>query len=136
MKLFNWFQRKSETFRAITMMLQLGRPIAQKTRYADLAREGYQMNSVVHACVKEIAEASAGVPWLLFQVDSKGGRRELPGHKLLALLQNPNPLQGRFSFIESVIAYQLNPRGSGCQMELQPAYLAEKPGSCSMRLIG
>jgi HK97 family phage portal protein len=62
-------------------------------------------NSVVFACIKEIAEAAAGVPWILYRRKPGGERKEIDRHPLLDLIARPNPLQGRFEFLETVIAY-------------------------------
>ncbi len=106
MKLFHWLKRKeSAVARALTMFLPLGQGIASRADYPSLAREGYTRNSVVHACIREIAEAAASVDWVLFRRLGDGGRQDVPGHPLLDLLRRPNPLQGRFEFIETTIAH-------------------------------
>ncbi len=109
MKLFNWLKsitrKNSAAHRAITLFLPLDQGVASRTDYASLAKEGYSQNSVVFACIKEIAEAAAGVQWILYRLKPGGGRREIVEHPLLDLLNRPNPLQGRFEFIEAVMAY-------------------------------
>lgn len=109
MKFVNWLKRmggkQSAVTRALTLFLPLKQGISPNTDYASLAREGYRENSVVHACVKEIAEAAAGVRWVLFRNLPDGGRGEIPIHPVLDLLQRPNPLQGKFEFFEALIAY-------------------------------
>ncbi len=107
--MFNWFKsfRKKESAinRALTLFLPLEQGVSTPTDYASLAREGFSQNSVVFACVKEIATAGASVPWKIFRTSSDGSRKELLDHPLLKLLANPNPLQGRFEFFESVLSY-------------------------------
>lgn len=109
MKLFNWLKsiakKNSAAHRAMTLFLPLDQGVASRTDYASLAKEGYAQNSVVFACIKEIAEAAAGVEWILYRLKPGGGRREIVEHPLLDLLNRPNPLQGRFEFIEAVMAY-------------------------------
>jgi len=109
MKIFQWFKnvgtKQSAVSRALTLFLPLDQGISANVDYATLAKEGFTKNSVVFACIKEIAGAAAGVDWLLYQRLADGGRREVPVHPLLDLIQRPNPLQGKFEFIESAIGY-------------------------------
>ncbi len=105
MKIFDWFKKQSAIHRALTLYVPLNRGIAPKGDFVSLAREGFTQNSVVFACVKEIAEAAAGVSWQLFQRSPDGGLREIGQHPVLRLMQRPNPLQGKFEFFESVLSY-------------------------------
>lgn len=106
MNLTHWFRRKvSAATRALTVMMPLPHGFGMKANYESLAREGYMTNSVVFACIREIAEASAGVPWQLFQTQSDGTQIELTDHPLLKLIDRPNPFQGRFELIENLTAY-------------------------------
>ncbi len=68
--------------------------------YAALAREGFARNAVVYRCVRMIAEATASVPWLLYE-----GEAELTEHPLLALLARPNRRQAGADFRESLAGY-------------------------------
>ena len=75
-----------------------GRALWTPRDYASLAREGFERNAVAYRCVRMIAEAAAGVPWLLYE-----GERELTEHPLLRLLETPNPTEsGGRSFRELV----------------------------------
>ena len=106
MKFNHWFRRKvSAATRALTLMMPLPHGFGMKTNYESIAREGYMSNSVEFACIREIAEASAGVSWQLFQTAPGGAQEELKDHPLLHLLDRPNPFQGRFELIENLTAY-------------------------------
>ncbi len=105
MKLFNWFKKQSAVHRALTLYFPLNQGVAPRGDFVSLAKEGFTQNSVVFACVKEIAEAAASVCWQLFRRLPDGGRREIPDHPVLRLMERPNPLQGKFEFIESALAY-------------------------------
>jgi len=109
MNIFEWFKnratKQSAVTRALTMFLPLGQGISSNADYSSLAREGYGKNSVVFACIKEIAQAAAGVHWLLYQRLADGSRREIAVHPLLNLIERPNPLQGKFEFLEAVFGY-------------------------------
>ena len=92
MKITHWFRRKvSAATRALTLMMPLPHGFGMKTNYESIVREGYMSNSVVFACIREIAEASAGVSWQLFQTAPGGAQEELKDHPLLHLLDRPNP---------------------------------------------
>ncbi|PIP74102.1 MAG: phage portal protein [Nitrospinae bacterium CG22_combo_CG10-13_8_21_14_all_47_10] len=104
--LFRSFQKKeSSVTRALTLWLPAGQGVSSKTDYASLAKEGFTQNSVAFSCVKEIASASAGVPWILFRKLPGGERREVSQHPLLDLLARPNPLQGKYELIESMVCH-------------------------------
>lgn len=78
-------------------------------RFEQFSKEGYQGNVTVFACINEISTAVSGIPWDLFRkAKGKKGRREkIEDHRLIDLLNRPNPLQGRGSFFESITAYLL-----------------------------
>lgn len=106
MNITHWFRRKvSAATRALTLMMPLPHGFGMKTNYASLAKEGYMTNSVVFACVREIAGAAASVPWRVFQNKPDGDREALTDHPLLQLLDRPNPFQGRFELIENLTAF-------------------------------
>lgn len=106
MSVKNWFRRKvSATTRAMTMFLPLQQGMPLKTRYDSLAREGYMQNSVVNACIREISQAAAGVPWELFRRLDDGRLQKIDSHPLLDLIKRPNPFQGQFEFMEKCFSY-------------------------------
>ena len=109
MKIIDWFRniqkKESAVTRAMTLWLPAGQGVSSKTDYASLAKEGFTQNSVVFSCVKEIASASAGVPWNLFRQLPGGERREVSQHPLLDLIARPNPLQGKYELIESMVCH-------------------------------
>jgi HK97 family phage portal protein len=79
-----------------------GRPAWTPRNYATLAREGYASNAIAYRCVRLIAEASASVPWLLYD-----GAAEVDEHPLLALLARPNRTQAGADFCEALAGYLL-----------------------------
>jgi len=109
MKIIDWFKniqkKESATIRAMTMWLPSGQGISSKTDFASLAKEGFTMNSVVFSCIKEIAAASAGISWVLFQQLTGGERREIAQHPLIDLISRPNPLQGKYELMESLVCH-------------------------------
>ncbi len=109
MKIIEWFKdikrKESAVTRAMTLWLPAGQGVSSKTDFVHLAKEGFTKNSVVFSCIKEIAAASAGVPWVLFQQLTGDERREIPHHPLLDLISRPNPLQGKYELIESLVCH-------------------------------
>ncbi len=79
-----------------------GRPAWTPRNYAALAREGYAGNAIAYRCIRLIAEASASVPWLLYD-----GAAEIDEHPLLALLARPNKGQAGADFREALAGYLL-----------------------------
>lgn len=105
MNIKQWLKKFSGVNRAVTMFFPLKQGISPRTDYASQANDGYIRNSVVHACIREIASAVAGVPWILYELQANGDRKEIMDHPLLALIDRPNPMQGQFEFIETLTAY-------------------------------
>lgn len=103
-KLKAWFQKQSQTTRAIVAMM-LGQPVWTPRNYANFAKEGYQNNVYVYACVRQIAMACAGIPWLVYRRGRRGKVEELDDHPLVSLLKQPNPWQGGSRFFENLVAF-------------------------------
>ena len=79
-----------------------GRAVWTPRDYAALAREGYARNAIVYRCIRLISEATASVPWLLYD-----GPNEVDSHPLLALLAQPNRRQAGADFRETLAGYLL-----------------------------
>jgi HK97 family phage portal protein len=128
MSIMNWFKKAGATARAMTLYLPLSQNSGTQARYESFAREGYSKNSVVYACIREIAEASAGVPWTLHHRLPNGDKKEIGEHPLLRLVGRPNPLQGQFEFIETAMAYLY--LAGNCYLEFTgPGRVDEAPTS-------
>lgn len=103
-KFKNLGRKQSRTYPVQTAILPLGRAVKPKANYESFAKEGYMANSIAHACIREISGAAAGVPLALFR--QRGSKvEEVESHGILELLDHPNPMQGRFAFIEALIAF-------------------------------
>lgn len=70
--------------------------------YAQLAREGYTRNAIVHRAVRLIAESIGGLSFVLYE-----GAAEHTAHPLLDLIARPNPRQDGASFLDSVTSHLL-----------------------------
>lgn len=73
-----------------------GRAVWTPRDYMALAEEGYRRNAVAYRCVRMIAEATASLPWLLYE-----GMNELSEHPLLELLAHPNGVQAGNDLFEN-----------------------------------
>jgi HK97 family phage portal protein len=84
--------------------LVVGQAVWPERDYAKLAKEGYQQNPVVNACVKIIAESVAQIPWCLYS--GKGeDKTEIDDHPFLDLMQSPNPEQDWQSLITALVSH-------------------------------
>ena len=64
--------------------------------------------SAVHACVRVLAEAVAGLPIHLYQYTGDGGKERVPDHPLYTLLHDtPNPEMTSFVFRETLMTHLL-----------------------------
>lgn len=120
---------KASDVTRLMVQMYLGQAIWTPKQYDKLAEEGYNQNVWVYRCIQAIAEASAGVDWLVYQKDSKGHLKELEGHAVLDLLDRPNEFMSKKEFIETVVAYLLlsgnsyieqNGPDNGAPLELWP----------------
>ena len=89
---------------ALTRLFSTVLPAEGGSGTLDWARRSraYRDNAIVHRCVRLVSEACASVPLLAYE-----GERELSGHPLLALLDRPNPSQGRTALVEAIVCHQL-----------------------------
>ena len=79
--------------------------------YGKIAKEGYQHNLWVYACIREITNAAKDTPIKLVETQGNGDRVELQEHPMLQLLRRPQPGDSHpvtwESFLETTIAYLL-----------------------------
>ena len=80
----------------------LGVDYQQKTRYDQLATEGYSENAIVKKCIDLISNNASRVAIELYR-----GDQIVEEHPLLDLLYNPNPVQGQVEFFTSLYSYLL-----------------------------
>lgn len=74
--------------------------------FQTLATEGYTQNAVVNACVNKIASSIASIDIQLYR-RTNGKLKKLDSHKLLDLIENPNPTQSGKEFIRYLVSYYL-----------------------------
>lgn len=89
-------EEKSSRVAPMIALHMQGRAVWTPRDYAALAEEGYRRNAVAYRCVRMIAEATASLPWLLYE-----GTNELSEHPLLELLAHPNGVQAGNDLFES-----------------------------------
>ncbi len=87
---------------AIIALHTAGRPVWTPRTYAALARAGFMKNAVVYRAVRMVAEATASIPWLLYE-----GAAELDDHPLLQLLKKPNAHQSGADLLEALYGHLL-----------------------------
>lgn len=107
MNIIDWFKNliKSRTFNLI-VQTALGLPRWSETNYNAFVKEGYQGNPYVFACIREIAMACSGIPWLVYK-EKRGKYTQVERNDpLQKLLTRPNPWQGWGSFMETSVTYQ------------------------------
>lgn len=101
------FRTKSSALLELIRASQSKAAGAMTLNYAGFAKDGYQRNPDVYACVREIATACAGIPWQVKQVKRDGTEEVIPDHPILQLLNRPNPMMSGARFKESLVSYHL-----------------------------
>lgn len=100
---FSLLSKKSVDQFSITyasLLYGLGAASWVERRFDLLAREGYERNPIVYACVTKLAKAVASVDLHLYQ-RSGGKLKRIDKHPVLDLLAHPNPTQGGRRFLEA-----------------------------------
>ena len=77
-----------------------GSPQFDLINYATYVTDGYQKNTLVYACIREIAQSAAEPGWLAYR-----GEDLAPDHALQALLNTPNPYFSSFELWELALIY-------------------------------
>lgn len=112
-RMFSW--RSRDTARgeqkhypaSSAFMVPLSQPVWMRRDYSKFADEGYRRNVIAYRCIGMIAAGAASVPWKLTEKKTRGARRVIEHHALLALLDRPNPLQGSTELCELLFTHRL-----------------------------
>ncbi len=105
-------QKQSTNYRSGTYYTDLPQAVWTPHDYARIAKEGYQHNIWVYACIREITNAAKDTPIILFEKQANGDKVELDNHPMLDLLRKPHgddpmhPVTWE-GFLEATIAYLL-----------------------------
>jgi HK97 family phage portal protein len=70
-------RKQSATVRVVTGLVTPGDPVWTPVSYEKLAREGYEKNAIVYACVNEITRAGKGIPWRAMKPTGKRSARSI-----------------------------------------------------------
>lgn len=97
--------KKESQARMITSYQKVGQPIATPANFGGYTVEGYQKNAIVYKCISLIAQSSGGIEWTLYKKGRNKQKVEVEDHPLLDLINKPNPMQAKASFIEACVAY-------------------------------
>lgn len=95
-KAIDGFALKNATF-----LYGIGAARWLERRFDLLAKEGYEQNPIVYACVSKLARAVSSVDLHVYRREGKT-LVKLEKHPLLSLLERPNPTMGGRKFLESV----------------------------------
>ena len=88
---------------SIVLSWSVDKPQYSTVDYQTLAEQGYALNTLVWACIREIATSAAEAPLRVYERTVSGDERELPGHPLRQLIRHPNPYQTEFEFFEDTL---------------------------------
>jgi HK97 family phage portal protein len=85
----------------------VGMPQPHPNNLELFAREGYSKNSLIYACIREIASSFATLNPVLIRANDQRVKR----HRMLDLIENPNTYQDRFAFFD-VLTTQFEAAGN------------------------
>lgn len=98
------FAQKASQVGPLIARLVSGNAVWSQRDFAQLAKEGYQQNAVVNACVAKIAQAVATIPIVAYEKKGKN-KIEIEDHPVLDLLKRPNPEQDYVSLIRAFVSH-------------------------------
>lgn len=105
MSIFDFFRKASQA-RIVSSVSKVGQPVVSPANYESFAKKGYSSNAIAFSCVHKIALAAAGIDLYVYEKKKNGKRgQKLEAHPLMQLLERPNPMQSRASFIESLVGF-------------------------------
>jgi len=93
--------------KSASWIMSLGALRTMQTNYDQLAAEGYAMNWAVNACVSKIATSTTSTDLLLFKRKEGGKVERIYKHKILDLLERPNPQMSGRDFLDHLTRYLL-----------------------------
>lgn len=111
-KLFGFMKTKKQVKSAYeapyysSYLNTMGKAVWSVREYGKFADEGYVKNVIAHRCISIIASGAASVPFRLSRLID-GVRNEISEHRLLNLLNSPNPCIGRSDFFETIYSHKL-----------------------------
>jgi len=82
----------------------LGNAVWSDRNYDTFSKQGYMRNVISYKCISLLAKNASSIPFLVYD---KNTNKELKNHPLHNLLNNPNPVQSRSEFFESLYSYRL-----------------------------
>jgi HK97 family phage portal protein len=100
-------ESKASAVQTLIVATMAGRPVWPGRDYEKLAREGYQQNPIVGACVRAIAFASASIPLELYEKSKGGKMTQVETDAILDLLDMPSPGVDEWEFRVGWISYLL-----------------------------
>lgn len=112
MKIFGFMKAKKQVKSAVeapyysSYLNTMGKAVWSGREYSKFADEGYVKNVIAHRCISMIASGAASVPFRLARVID-GVRNEISEHRLLNLLNAPNPCVGGTEFFEMIYSHKL-----------------------------
>ncbi len=92
--------RKDSAVGGLISMRKLGKPVWSDRNYKSFAKEGYSQNVIAYRCIRLIAENVAAIKPLVYE-----GNKEMDTHPFLAVLEQPNPLQGRADLFDAFVSF-------------------------------
>jgi HK97 family phage portal protein len=102
----NLFQRKASVAAPLIVRSVLNRAVWTERDFAKLAKEGYQQNVIAFSCISKTAAAVASLPVAMQRM--RGDKwDEVEAHKLLMLLDGPNPGQDGEALIRALVTHYM-----------------------------
>ena len=93
--------RQSQAIQAVAMALSDDQDVKQIRRRLDHLIKRYGEAIWVYVSVSKVAQSAAGIPWRVVRVNNAGDEEPVTSGRLYDRMQQPNPQQSIYDFIES-----------------------------------
>lgn len=100
-------EQKASAVGSLVVATVMGRPVWAKRDFQQAAREGYQQNPIVYACIRKVAQAVASLPLDIVNRQGQSDGEEVENPELAQLLNRPNPLMDGETFREWLVSTYL-----------------------------
>ena len=107
MAFWDRFRTKAEQELSTTVPLNpdIGTATYPDSNFENFAKQGYNKNEIVHACIRELAVSAATPRYFVAAPSTDGGTVEVDSGLLYDLTSNPNPYNDWYSFIERLVTF-------------------------------
>ncbi|MBR2141096.1 MAG: phage portal protein [Rickettsiales bacterium] len=103
--MFKFFKKENKSITTTKAYYQnIGKPVWTDRNYLHLAEESYVKNVIANRCISMISQSASAIK---LELRNKTTGEIIKKHRILDLLQKPNPIMDQNNFFETIYAHKL-----------------------------